>query len=200
MRRRTVDKLTTFPQPTGEIPRLEIPPEIRKALSALALAVNHALEDEQLKVTAYALRDVAPGLIRRACLDLAGTARFWPRPVEIRDAANAIRLADAEAMDRRTYLPPADGERTFRCLKCKDDESGWLVLMRCPDIRCDRTKPHGVHWFTDRCPCWLARHAEKLRLRKQDAIQRNQKIPRECELLDALELGTYRWAKPSELW
>ena len=202
-----MDRLNTLSFPaaqgaeeTPELVRLEIPDDVRKALSSLALAVNHGLIEQQLKVTAYALRDVPVPVLRRACLKLAETSKFWPRPVEIRDVCDAIRRADAEHTDRVKYLPPDVNERTFRCLKCEDEPNGWIRDVRCPDVPCDRRTDHGPHYFTARCPCWLERHAEQLRLAKQDALQKNKRIPPACLDLDELEMGRYRWAKPKEMW
>lgn len=169
------------------------PEPVRRALEGLALALNHSLTPEQGRVYAFTLRDISPSDLQAACMHLAGTATFWPKPVEIREASRRI------ARDRALVaaaLPTADREPTYRCLTCLDDPAGWIQMRRCPDTPCERRQPHPPHTFTARCRCWLERNAGRLDLRRQDALQDNTPIPFECDALNDLRDGRYRWARP----
>lgn len=158
-----------FPIPTPEPARFEVSADVRRALSALALAVNHGLEDEQLKVTAYALREVPASLVRRACLRLAETSKFWPRPVELRECADEIARDDAQQAAAAKLLPlPAseDNEPRFFCLDCRDEPFGWRVF-KCGGkgkaagiargdgtvYACSRRKDHAAHSYVETCAC-----------------------------------------------
>ncbi len=186
--------LARYEEGTGA--RFEVPVEVKRALGALALATNHSLIPEQERVYAYALRDVDVPVLRQACLELAEQAKFFPKPVEIRERADLIarRFAIAHA---RKALPPATDERTFRCYKCQDDADGWLPIMHCPDVKCERTKPHGRHTFTSRCPCWLERNREHIRQLLAKALKDNRPIPLAAVQLDEMDTGRYRWGRPN---
>lgn len=111
-----------------------IAPEFRRAMVGLSLAVGHALSEEQLAVYAHVLRDVDLRSLRRACVAIAKTALFWPKPAEL--IAQVEALARDETARRRAEfearLPApndADPSTWVRCRNCGDD--GW-VHHRCP--------------------------------------------------------------------
>lgn len=173
--------------------RIEIPAEVRKALGALALAVNHGLTEEQLKVYAYTLRDLEIRWLRAACLELAKTAKFFPKPVEIRECAEGLQRAAFAPPPQ--YLPPQGGEVTYRCPRCQDARDGWR-LVECQgglSAQCGRRKAHPAHPFAVRCRCWLERHADALRFARQEALKDNTPVPPDCDALEAMEQGRYRW-------
>lgn len=169
-----MDSLSTLalPEPTAEPVRFEVSPEVRRSLGALALAVNHGLEEEQLRVAAYALRDLSPSLLRAACLKLGQTERFWPKPIDIRETADAI-LVDEHARESAAKLLPmpkseADEPRFF-CLDCRDEPNAWRPLyclgsgeqravkapahVDVPTHPCGRLKPHYPHNYAEKCGC-----------------------------------------------
>lgn len=90
-------------------------------------------------------------------------------------------------------MDPND-EPTFACIKCWDEPNGWQQRRICNGHECERRKPHAPHTFTMRCPCWLQRNADALRLAQQDAIAKNKPVPAECRALAELMEGCYRWA------
>jgi hypothetical protein len=96
--------------------------------------------------------------------------------------------------------PTSFDEPTYRCPICTDDPAGWISGLRCPDVTCGRFKAHGPHTFAVRCPCWLDRNAPALEQQRSDAIQSNRRPPAECEALDDLRAGRYRFAKPRAFW
>jgi len=95
------------------------------------------------------------------------------------------------------YMPPRASEPTFRCVLCQDDLSGYRHF-RCEGGRdgyCGRpNEKHKPHHFVARCPCWLRRNADALRLARKRAEEKRLRIPFDCELLDQLECGSYRYA------
>lgn len=168
---------------------------VRRSLEGLALALNHGLEPEQLAVYAFALVGVPVDDLRAACLSLAKTERFWPKPVDIRERAARLAQEKAEAAAAAWKALPPGAEPTYRCVQCLDDPHGWQ-LRRCPEARCDRHADHPPHTFVVRCPCWLDRHAARIDARRQAALQEGFRPPAECDALSDLREGRYRWAKP----
>lgn len=173
-----------------------VEPHVKRALEGLALALNHGLEPEQLRVYAFALADVPVEDIRAACVSLGKSERFWPKPVDIRETANRIAREKATANATRLLPPKPGSEPTYRCWRCQDSPAGWLEPMACPAIYCGKTENHAPHTFTARCPCWLERNAQRFDQRRQEAIQKGSTIPAECDMLAEVREGTYRWAKP----
>jgi hypothetical protein len=95
--------------------------------------------------------------------------------------------------------PTSFDEPTYRCPICTDDPAGW-IFVRCPEVSCNRNKAHAAHTFVVRCPCWLERNSAALEQQRQDAIQTNKRVPADCEALDDLRAGRYRFAKPRQFW
>lgn len=177
-------------------PRYETPLEVRRALEGLALALNYSLTPEQGRVYAFTLRDLEPRWLRAACVALARSERFWPKPVDIREKALELMRAHRDQQAARLQAAP-DREPTFRCYRCLDAAGGWLQPMRCPSERsCGRTSPHPPHTFTARCPCWLERNAALLEQRRSAVLQSNAPMPFDVRALDELREGCYEWAKP----
>ncbi len=153
-----------------------VAPELRHALGGLSLALGHALSEEQLVVYAHVLRDVDLRRLRQACVTIARTAQWWPKPAEL--IAEVEALARDEAIKRRialeALLPPAEeaDHRTWvRCQNCADE--GW-VMHSCPGgaaRTCGRTSKgqfvtdpdakrsyycgtcRSAHQFAVRCTC-----------------------------------------------
>lgn len=84
-------------------------------------------------------------------------------------------------------------EPNYRCRQCLDDAGGWIVL-ECPRYRCGRLREHQAHAFAVRCPCWLRRHADGLRMAAQKALQAGQPVSAMGQALQDLESGTYAWS------
>lgn len=189
--------MTTLQPFTTEPQGFTIALPIRRALEGLALALNHSLEPEQLRVYAFALADVPSDDLRAACVSCAKTERFWPKPIEIRTRAAAIARDKAQAHASAVLaLAASTTEPTYRCSLCLDDPCGWQVARRCPDTPCDRRGVHGPHTFVVRCVCWLERNASWIDQRRQEALQGTGAVPPECYALSDLREGRYRWAKP----
>jgi hypothetical protein len=192
-----MDRITplALSSPEAESWPFQIAPEVRRSLSGLALAVNHGLEDEQLRVYAFALRDVPVPMVRKACLALASTERFWPKVAEIRAKAQAMQEADVRAeTERIKRLAPTPGadEPTYSCPRCLDEPAGW-ILLRCPSYRCGRDREHDPHVFTVRCPHWLRENGPRLRL--YDEKRQADRKPSTAEYLALMDLeaGRYRF-------
>lgn len=169
-----------FPQPALELVQPEdrqftVNSDVRRALSGLALALNHTLEAPQLMAMALTLRDLDSHLIRRACLQLASSATFWPKPVEIRRVCEQLAhtAAEAEAAAKLCPMPDDADPRTWvHCQDCQDDPSGWcLWYCRGGGVLADRDRPspdrrhqsmaycgrkliHPPHSYTARCACY----------------------------------------------
>jgi len=134
-------------------PSVTVAPELRRALSGLALALGHALSEEQLVVYAYVVREVDLRWLRLACVALAKTEIYWPKPVQILERASELELD--EEFDRRAKLRaalPAPDEANpatwVRCPNCQDET--WIVHT-CPG-GASRTcgRPSKGHFVTDR--------------------------------------------------
>jgi hypothetical protein len=82
---------------------------------------------------------------------------------------------------------------TFRCKQCHDEASGWINLD-CDGYACGRTKTHAAHAFAVRCPCWLRRHADGIKTRAQEALQKARPPSPEYDAVMELDAGTYRWS------
>src|ERR1051326_144275 len=167
----------------------ELGAEVRRALLNLALAVNHGLTEEQLKVYAFTLREVDPTWCRKACAELAGTSRFFPKPIEIRERAEAPQSeANAEAARAKLLPLPADADADPRthyfCRDCRDEVSGWRFFwcpgggdlgdkdrpvpeLGTPKYYCGRKFRHGPHNYVERCACW---GTNPLVARKREAL------------------------------
>jgi hypothetical protein len=157
-------------------PAVTVAPELRRALAGLSLALGHALSEEQLAVYAYVLREVDLRWLRLACVTLARTETYWPKPAQIITRATELELD--EEFDRRAKLraalPPAneaDPSTWVRCQNCADE--GWLMhscqggaARTCgrpskghfvTDSNTKRTSYYGAcrstHHFAVRCTC-----------------------------------------------
>ena len=148
----TLEQVMRGSAETPEPRSVWVAPEPRRALGGLALALGHALSEEQLVVYAYVLRDVDLERLRQACVVIAQTAQWWPKPAEI--IAQVEALARDEAIRHRialeALLPPpqeADPGTWVHCQNCADE--GW-VMHSCPGgaaRTCGR--PSKGHFVTD---------------------------------------------------
>jgi len=162
------------PQAKSPEPKPPVPPEVRRSLMALALALNYDLSEEQMTLVAYSLRDLLPRFLRAACAELAAHAQFWPKPVELREAAERIRQAEERFTARQqvSSLPDElqDDATRFFCPDCRDEWSSWRFFwcqgageLKNPDsgpddrhepiYYCGRKFPHRPHHYTERCHC-----------------------------------------------
>jgi hypothetical protein len=94
----------------------------------------------------------------------------------------------------RVAVREAD-EPTYRCGVCQDEPAGWLAPMSCPIVRCTRTGPHVPHTFTARCPCWLRRNTDRIALARQAAVEKGRPVPSECDDIDDVHAGRYRYGR-----
>lgn len=148
----TLERLMRVAAETPEPRHAPVAPELRRALVGLALALGHALSEEQLVIYAYVLQDVDLRRLRQVCVMFAKTALWWPKPAEL--IAQVEALARDEEISRRiafeALLPPAneaDPSTWVRCQNCADE--GWL-LHSCPGgsaRTCGR--PSKGHFVTD---------------------------------------------------
>ena len=153
-------------------PSFGISPEIRRALTGLALALNHGLEEEQLLAIAFALKDVDQQYLRLACVELAGRSKFWPKPLELRTTAERLRRTAEEHAAANRVQPLPDKTSRFFCTECEDEPSGlrqlWchgvgdakdtssqpISAANQPVYPCSRKSPHPPHSYVERCRCW----------------------------------------------
>jgi len=159
------------------IASLVVPPELRRTLGVLALALNHTLEEPQVRAMAYTLRDLDVALLSRACAEVAKTALFWPKVAEIREAYVRLERAEAEASADRALaaLPPMDPSDWRSWYACHDCQDTSFVLLECNGLvdddraaRCGRPREHEAHRFAVRCACYLTNprlRAERARTR-----------------------------------
>jgi hypothetical protein len=97
----------------------------------------------------------------------------------------------------RAWVPPVvdlEDEPVFTCWKCWDEPAGWQRIKKCVKDDCGRHKLHAPHFFTVRCPCWLLRNQDRLRLRQGECLQKGWPVPADCVALAELVEGCYRWA------
>ena len=148
----TLEQVMRGSAETPEPRPVSVAPELRRALGGLSLALGHALSEEQLVVYAYVLHDVDLRRLRQACVTIAQTAQWWPKPAEI--IAQVEALSRDEAIRHRIALEAllapaqeADPRTWVRCQNCADD--GW-VIHTCPGgaaRTCGR--PSKGHFVTD---------------------------------------------------
>lgn len=186
----------------GDEPRCEIPADIERALVGLALAVNHTLTREQLRIYGYALRDLDPSMLRRACADFAGMAHFFPKPIELREAVDRLEAERAADAHTCALLPLPAGAFTdpnyVFCTDCRDEISGFRLFWcvgggelaeherpaperELPVYYCGRKLRHGPHRYAERCHCVLtnpviAQKQERLRRRVVDRNARQTPV------------------------
>jgi hypothetical protein len=171
-----MERIGSLPLPAAEPERGSgwvVPPELRRALVGLALALNHGLPEEQVSVFAFALKDLPLPLVRMATMRLAQTERFWPKVADVRAMVETLAREQRDAEARaKLALPPPTSERepTFYCLACLDEPSGWR-LWWCPGVgpsrtfdrsdrdtrmsmaECGRRMHHTPHTYAVKCEC-----------------------------------------------
>jgi hypothetical protein len=140
-------------QVAAETPEpVTVAPELRRALGVLSLALGHALSEEQLLVYAYVLQDVDLRHLRQACVLIARTAQWWPKPAEL--IAQVEALARDEAITRRMKLEAllpaaeeADPRTWVRCQNCADE--GWVMHTCAGGASRTCGRPSKGHFVTD---------------------------------------------------
>lgn len=129
-----------------------------KAIKAMASAMDHKWADSDgLAAYLRALKGIDPAWIERACDDWLQTDRFWPRPAQLRERAEALQrrrtAADAPAwVVPEMWTDPTTGE-TQHISSCRDCRgTGWIEAG--PPKR-DGIDPATLALYSSvrRCPC-----------------------------------------------
>src|SRR5262252_2332148 len=87
----------------------------------LATATRADVDDPTIELYFRALADVPLSLLEQATVELAATAKFMPRPVEIREAVDELldrrqRMREIAGPSNQLALPGEVGE--FVCADC----------------------------------------------------------------------------------
>lgn len=133
-------------------------------ITALAIATKGELDEPTIELYFRALADVPIHLLEAGSVELARTARFFPRPAEWRAAVDTILdRSQRKDLPGQPALPGVIGE-AWRCPDC--DNTGWVYLNQpCEKRTCWEAQnsdgPHS-HVATTRCtnPDCLSRRQE----------------------------------------
>jgi hypothetical protein len=108
-------------------------PTDREALGHLLLRTaslfNRKLDALTLNAYLDALQDIPLAALETAAVTLQRTQKFWPKPVEWREAAQKTRPMVRRPMPEPVLLSDGSVEPVLFCPRCED--SGWV-----PDCGC----------------------------------------------------------------
>jgi hypothetical protein len=120
-----------------------------------------------------ALKDVPIELLEEAAVELAATAKFFPKPAEWRQAVDELldrreRLREIAGPNGQPLLPGEIGE--YHCEDC--DNSGWVTEVKVCEGNCGShlvAKAGHTHAFASPCTnkfCLAARQQKTQRKRR----------------------------------
>jgi hypothetical protein len=152
-------------------------PRVRfsRCILALATALRAEIDDPTMEIYWRAVRHAPIQLLESAAEELAGTARFMPKPAEWLQAVDELldRRARVQAIAGPKGQPLLPGEiGEYQCEDCGN--SGWITIDRICDGGCkasEKLKPGHRHSSAQRCTnayCKAARE-QKAERRKRYA-------------------------------